>query len=104
MPTTTVVSMNPYTAGYMALSSTSIATSLWDRSDFYIKLAFGSLYFSRSVKRVHRAIRNAIMVGDGKEAHRVFPLIGDAFALGRARFALMRPAPHIGLRQRRLGL
>ena len=41
--------------------STSYAATLWDRSDFYIKLAFGSLYFSNTVKRSHRAMRKAII-------------------------------------------
>lgn len=44
--------------------STRYAASLWDRSDFYIKLVFGSLYFSNAVKRSHRAIRKAIYNGD----------------------------------------
>lgn len=47
-----------------APSASSIAASLWDRSDFYIKLAFGSLYFSRAVRDAHAAIRRAIEKGD----------------------------------------
>ena len=47
---------------------TSIAGSLWDRSDFYIKLAFGSLYFSSTVKRSHKQIRQAISNGDAPAA------------------------------------
>ena len=43
-----------------------IAAALWDRSDFYIKIAFGSLYFSERVRRSHRRIRRAI--GDGDAA------------------------------------
>ncbi|MGE0337204.1 MAG: GntR family transcriptional regulator [Gammaproteobacteria bacterium] len=48
--------------------TTAIASSLWDRSDFYIKLAFGSLYFSRRVREAHAAIRRAIAAGDGTGA------------------------------------
>lgn len=48
--------------------TTAIASSLWDRSDFYIKLAFGSLYFSRPVRDAHAAIRRAIAAGDGAAA------------------------------------
>ncbi len=48
--------------------STTIATSLWDRSDFYIKLAFGSLYFSDAVKRAQRRIRDDIIAGDSDAA------------------------------------
>ncbi len=48
--------------------TTGIAAGLWDRSDFYIKLAFGSLYFSQSVRRAHRAIRRAIIAGDAAAA------------------------------------
>lgn len=43
--------------------STRYATSLWDRSDFYIKIAFGSLYFSNFVKRAHRSMRQGIIEG-----------------------------------------
>ena len=38
-----------------------ISAGLWDRSDFYIRVAFGSLYFSRRVRRAHRAVRDAIL-------------------------------------------
>lgn len=44
--------------------ASSMAAGLWDRSDFYIKIAFGSLYFSRRVIRSHRAIRRALVNGD----------------------------------------
>lgn len=44
--------------------STNYAAGLWDRSDFYIKLVHGSLYFSSAVKRAHRMIRKAIISGD----------------------------------------
>jgi len=50
--------------------STAIARGLWDRSDFYIKLAFGSLYFSRRVRDAHAAIRAAIVAGDPAAAER----------------------------------
>ena len=45
-------------------SASQIAAALWERSDFYIKVAFGSLYFSRRVKDAHESIRNAIIEGD----------------------------------------
>jgi len=45
-----------------------IAASLWDRSDFYIKIAFGSLYFSERVRRSHGLIRKAIIRGDVEKA------------------------------------
>lgn len=48
--------------------TTNIATTMWDRSDFYIKLAFGSLYFSRPVRLAHAAIRAAIIAGDAQAA------------------------------------
>lgn len=41
-----------------------IGSGLWDRSDFYIRVAFGSLYFSRRVRLAHGAIRRAILDGD----------------------------------------
>ena len=48
--------------------TSEISISLWDRADFYIKAAFGSLYFSRRVKRSHNAIRKAIIAGDAVKA------------------------------------
>lgn len=45
-----------------------IAAGLWDRSDFYIKIAFGSLYFSARIRRSHRRIRRAIIDGDTEAA------------------------------------
>ncbi len=47
-----------------APSACQIAASLWDRSDFYIKVAFGSLYFSRRVRQAHNAISRALINGD----------------------------------------
>lgn len=44
--------------------ASKMAAALWDRSDFYIKMVFGSLYFSRRVIRSHRDIRRAIISGD----------------------------------------
>jgi len=44
--------------------ASNLAASLWDRSDFYIKMVFGSLYFSKRVLRSHREIRTAIINGD----------------------------------------
>lgn len=48
--------------------ASQLASSLWDRSDFYIKMVFGSLYFSKSVMRSHRAIRKAIIDGETEAA------------------------------------
>jgi DNA-binding FadR family transcriptional regulator len=45
-----------------------ISAGLWDRSDFYIRVAFGSLYFSRRVRRAHGAVRDAILEGRAIEA------------------------------------
>lgn len=46
----------------------AVAAGLWDRSDFYIRLAFGSLYFNRRVRQAHAAIRRAVIDGDGDAA------------------------------------
>jgi len=51
-----------------APSACAIAANLWDRSDFYIKAAFGSLYFSSAVRRAHAAIRRAVTQGDPEAA------------------------------------
>lgn len=51
-----------------APSACAIAANLWDRSDFYIKAAFGSLYFSKAVRKAHAAIRKAIIQGDPEAA------------------------------------
>ncbi|MEQ8662038.1 MAG: GntR family transcriptional regulator [Gammaproteobacteria bacterium] len=48
--------------------ATALARGLWDRSDFYIKVAFGSLYFSHRVRTAHAAIRAAIVAGDAAAA------------------------------------
>ena len=45
-----------------------LAASCWDRCDFYITQAFGSLYFSSRVRRAHAQIRRAIIDGDGAKA------------------------------------
>jgi DNA-binding FadR family transcriptional regulator len=44
------------------------SAGLWDRSDFYIRVAFGSLYFSRRVRRAHGTVRDAILEGRAMEA------------------------------------
>lgn len=48
--------------------ASAIAAGLWDRSDFYVKLTFGSLYFSDVVNRAYRRIRNAVIAGDSEAA------------------------------------
>lgn len=45
-----------------------LAASCWDRCDFYITQAFGSLYFSSGVRRAHAKIRKAIVAGDAGRA------------------------------------
>jgi DNA-binding GntR family transcriptional regulator len=47
-----------------------VAMGMWDRSDFYIKVAFGSLHFNQRVRSAHLAIRRAIERGDADEAER----------------------------------
>jgi DNA-binding GntR family transcriptional regulator len=41
-----------------------LVAGMWDRSDFYIRAAFGSLYFTSAVRRAHVAITEAISAGD----------------------------------------
>lgn len=48
--------------------TSEISVGLWDRADFYIKAAFGSLYFSSRVKRAHKLISRAIIAGDAEKA------------------------------------
>jgi DNA-binding GntR family transcriptional regulator len=45
-----------------------IVAGMWDRSDFYIRAAFGSLYFSEDVRRAHAIITAAILSGDAVTA------------------------------------
>ena len=45
-----------------------VAAGLWDRSDFFIRIAFGSLYFNRRVRQAHAQMRRAIIDGDGAAA------------------------------------
>ncbi len=47
-----------------------VAMGMWDRSDFYIKVAFGSLHFNQRVRAAHLAIRRAIEQGNADEAER----------------------------------
>lgn len=49
-------------------AASRIAETFWDRSDFYIRAAFGSLYFSPRVRRAHRAIVDAVVAGDAAAA------------------------------------
>ena len=46
----------------------AVAAGMWDRSDFFIKVAFGSLYFNRRVRLAHAAMRKAIVEGDPEAA------------------------------------
>ncbi|MEH6638096.1 MAG: GntR family transcriptional regulator [Porticoccaceae bacterium] len=64
--------------------ASDISMSLWDRADFYIKVAFGSLYFSKRVKRSHIAIKKAIITGDAtlaeSEMNAHLCAVGDSVA------------------------
>jgi DNA-binding GntR family transcriptional regulator len=46
----------------------AVAAGMWDRSDFFIRLAFGSLYFNKRVRQAHARIRRAVIEGDGAAA------------------------------------
>lgn len=46
----------------------AVAAGMWDRSDFFIKVAFGSLYFGQHVRQAHLAIRRAMVSGDAQAA------------------------------------
>ena len=48
--------------------ASEISASMWDRSDFYSRAAFGSLYFSPAVRRAHATIVGAIVAGDAETA------------------------------------
>ncbi len=52
----------------LAFHTASGAAGLWDRSDFFIRIAFGSLYFNRRVLQAHAQMRRAIIEGDGAAA------------------------------------
>ena len=71
--------------------TTAIAATMWDRSDFYIKLAFGSLYFSRPVRAAHEAIRVALIAGDAEAAHAAvaahLSAVGDGVATAMEKLA-----------------
>lgn len=57
-----------------APAASEIAAALWDRSDFLIKMAFGSLYFSPRVRAAHAAVRAAITAGDAAAAQAAMTL------------------------------
>lgn len=44
-------------------------SAMWDRSDFYIRVAFGSLYFDAQTHDAHRAIAIAIQARDLERAY-----------------------------------
>lgn len=46
----------------------AVAAGMWNRSDFFIRIAFGSLYFDRRVKQAHARMRRAIVDGDAAAA------------------------------------
>lgn len=80
-----------------APGASTIASGLWDRSDFYIKVAFGSLYFSAAVRRAHRSIRKAIIAGEDKAAyaaaHAHLDSVGARVARALSAAAARTPAP-----------
>lgn len=45
-----------------------ISEALWDQSDFYLRSAFGSLYFPEDVRETQRAIIEAVRSGDVEAA------------------------------------
>lgn len=45
-----------------------IAAAMWDRSDFYLRAAFGSLSFSQRVRSAQGTVVSAIIAGDGDAA------------------------------------
>jgi DNA-binding GntR family transcriptional regulator len=47
---------------------TQISASLWDRSNFYVRAALGSAYFTDYVKSLHRQIDQAVIDGDSASA------------------------------------
>jgi DNA-binding GntR family transcriptional regulator len=47
-----------------------ISAGMWDRCDFYVRIAFGSLALTERVRRAHVAIKDAILSGDGVRAER----------------------------------
>jgi DNA-binding GntR family transcriptional regulator len=48
--------------------SAEIVASFWDRSDFYIRVAFGAFAITDVAREAHRAIARAIIQGDGPTA------------------------------------
>ena len=71
--------------------TTAIAATRWDRSDFYIKLALGSLYVSRPVRAAHGAIRAALIAGDAPAARAAvaahLEAVGDGVAAAMEKLA-----------------
>ncbi|MGE0152249.1 MAG: GntR family transcriptional regulator [Reyranellaceae bacterium] len=51
--------------------ASEISASMWDRSDFYSRAAFGTLYFAPAVRRAHAAIVAAIVARDADTADSV---------------------------------
>lgn len=48
--------------------SAEIVASFWDRSDFYIRVAFGTFTITDFARAAHRTIARAIVEGDGSTA------------------------------------
>ena len=47
-----------------------ISAGMWDRCDFYVRVAFGSVALNEGVRQAHRDICDAIVAGDGLRAER----------------------------------
>jgi DNA-binding GntR family transcriptional regulator len=48
--------------------TSELVANMWDRSDFYIRVAYGQFVFSRSVQAANFKIANAVFAGDRKTA------------------------------------
>ncbi|MBL6750598.1 MAG: GntR family transcriptional regulator [Nevskia sp.] len=48
-----------------------IAAGMWDRSDFYIRLAFGSFVVHDKARAAQKRIAEAIIAGDGRTAEKI---------------------------------
>jgi DNA-binding GntR family transcriptional regulator len=50
--------------------ATELAATMWDRADFYSRIAFGSLYFAKWVRQKHAELDEAIADGNASAAKR----------------------------------
>jgi DNA-binding FadR family transcriptional regulator len=70
-----------------------LVAGMWDRSDFYIRLAFGSFVVNAAVRRAQQQIADAVIAGDARTAEKqtrdYLCAVGKA-AAGQMRKALRR--------------